>query len=109
PRDDARLGRFGLRQVAADDAGEFGGVVEAQVGAQFKCINAHGRVPIAAQMRSSSLVFLTLPLVWYSVTRVSKKFFSFLRKMTSSSQRKGLFFTVESAGSPRLRRRRSAL
>jgi len=30
----------------------------------------------AHQIKSSSAVFLRLPLVWYSVTRVSKKFFS---------------------------------
>jgi hypothetical protein len=61
------------------------------------------------QIRSSSRVFFMLPLVWYSVTRVSKMFFSFLRKITSSNQGNGLALIVDNPGSPRLLKRRSAL
>ncbi|MEY5014357.1 MAG: hypothetical protein RIS92_715 [Verrucomicrobiota bacterium] len=60
-------------------------------------------------MRSSSLEFFTLPLVWYSVTRVSKKFFSLRKKMTSSSQRNGLSRTCDRLGNPMELSRRSAL
>jgi hypothetical protein len=45
------------------------------------------------QIRSSSLAFCMLPLVWYSVTRVSKKFFSLRRNITSSSHGNGFVFT----------------
>jgi hypothetical protein len=65
-----------------------------------------GRLPFDERPPQSQL---SAPPVWYSVTRVSKKFFSFFRSSTSDIQGKGLVAPAYCSGRPIWEQRRLAM